>query len=604
MKRSRATSAQQFAKQLPAKLKNLLWRRRTIDYLVLLFAIAFSWWLMSSTFGYEDGRIVIAGKLYSDFGAHMPLIRSFSMGWNIPPEYPFFVGEPIRYHYLFYALVGLLERIGFRLDMALNIPSAFGLSLLLFMIYLYGKTLFGRRAAGIIALFLFLFNGSLAFVEYFNQQGWTWAALTTISEQLHFASFGPWSGRLVSAFWNWNVLTNQRHLALGYGLVLLVVFPLIVLHRQRIAKARVSFITKLRSLLTGFAARIEKQLPKHSAPIDTAFYKKHWLWILVICFTMVVLPILHQAAFTIAAPLIVMWVALTWPKSKPWLPVYFAALVLGSLSFFFLTVGSSQPLQFEFGFLAVERTPVGILTYWFYNLGAYLVLLPFLLIWSIKYKQWWLLTILPFFIAANVLRLSVDMINNHKLITFFLIGVNITTAGFIVWSWRWWIGKLVTPFLILVLTFSGIIDMFPVINDTTGTITDYPQSTIIRWIRDNTEPNAQFVTASYMYSPASMAGRFLFLDYGYHAWSMGYNDRDKRSDLPQIWSATITQDEWCEVVQRHGIDYLLVGPGEAAVEDGTIDVSSSRIVREWPVTFASTEGWSVWRVANLCPSTL
>lgn len=171
MKRSRATSAQQFAKQLPAKLKNLLWRRRTIDYLVLLFAIAFSWWLMSSTFGYEDGRIVIAGKLYSDFGAHMPLIRSFSMGWNIPPEYPFFVGEPIRYHYLFYALVGLLERIGFRLDMALNIPSAFGLSLLLFMIYLYGKTLFGRRAAGIIALFLFLFNGSLAFVEYFNQQG-------------------------------------------------------------------------------------------------------------------------------------------------------------------------------------------------------------------------------------------------------------------------------------------------------------------------------------------------------------------------------------------------------------------------------------------------
>ncbi|HNQ17001.1 MAG TPA: DUF2298 domain-containing protein, partial [Candidatus Woesebacteria bacterium] len=141
---------------------------------ILVFCTIFSWWLMSSTFGYRDGSIVIDSKLYSDFGAHLPLIRSFSLGWNFPPQYPFFIGEPIRYHYLFYLLIGLLERSGVRIDLAVNLLSAGGFSLLLFMIYIFAKTLFRSSLAGVLAVILFLFNGSLAWVEFFNQHGWTW----------------------------------------------------------------------------------------------------------------------------------------------------------------------------------------------------------------------------------------------------------------------------------------------------------------------------------------------------------------------------------------------------------------------------------------------
>lgn len=546
-------------------------RFHLIDLLVLVVLVTFASWLMSSTFVYRAGEIQLASKLYSDFGAHLPLIRSFSLGWNWPPEYPFFAGEPIRYHYLFYAFVGLLERAGLRLDWALNLPSIFGLSLLLFMTYQYGKTFFERRWAGLVAVLLFLFNGSLAWVEYFDQQGWSWAALTAIPHQEHFASFGPWSGRLVSAFWNWNILTNQRHLALGYGLILLALFPLVHLYQR-----------KLKSL--GEDESLNR-----------------WLWSLPIWVIFLTLPLLHQAAFTILAPLTVIWLLLVWPHSRVWLILYLPALWLGVLSFFFFTTARSQPLEVVWGFLAVQPSPQGILQYWWYNLGFYLPLLPPLLWWSVKKRQWWLWTALPFFLLANSLRLSPDMINNHKLITFFLLSLNLTVAGFFLSLWRRRFGKWIVIFLFPLLTFSGWLDLFPILNDSRGVVADYPRSAMTRWIMEQTEPRAQFVTASYFYSPASLAGRFLFLDYGYHAWSMGYDDREKRLLLPQLWSATISLTEWCRMVRAEEIDYFLVGPGERAVEDGRIDITVSRLVSEWRPTFISPDGWRVWRVNELCP---
>ncbi|WP_460315410.1 hypothetical protein, partial [Staphylococcus aureus] len=80
----------------------------------ITLALAFSFWLMFHTFSY-DGQthsIQVAYKLWSDFGAHIPMIRSFSMGGNLSRffagtvQYPIFPGEPIRYHYLFFMLVG------------------------------------------------------------------------------------------------------------------------------------------------------------------------------------------------------------------------------------------------------------------------------------------------------------------------------------------------------------------------------------------------------------------------------------------------------------------------------------------------------------------
>ena len=81
---------------------------------------------MFSTFSYEKGVMEISSKAWSDFANHIPLIRSFSLGNNFPPQYPLFAGPPIRYHFLFYAFAGFLEKTGIRIDYALNIPSILG----------------------------------------------------------------------------------------------------------------------------------------------------------------------------------------------------------------------------------------------------------------------------------------------------------------------------------------------------------------------------------------------------------------------------------------------------------------------------------------------
>src|SRR6266566_3681848 len=87
-------------------------------FLFTLFLI-FSIWLMFSTFSYRNGSMVIATKAWSDFANHIPLIRTFSFGSNFPPQDPLFSGEFIHYHFLFYMFVGLLEKIGIRIDYAL-----------------------------------------------------------------------------------------------------------------------------------------------------------------------------------------------------------------------------------------------------------------------------------------------------------------------------------------------------------------------------------------------------------------------------------------------------------------------------------------------------
>ncbi len=502
---------------------------------------------MSGTLSYQDGKIIIDSKLYSDFGAHLPLIRSFSLGWNFPPQYPFFIGEPIRYHYLFYMLIGLLERIGFRIDLATNVLSAGGFSLLLCMVYLYAKTLFRSSIAGVLALVLFLFNGSLSWVEFFNQHGWTWDAFLTIPQQSQFASFGPWSGRLVSAFWNWNIFTNQRHLGLSYGLLLLLLYPLI----QLSVVPKESLKDHWRRIMTGLLGGVLNAMGKVGIKNKTLFVFRWYWWHPLLILSFAIFPILHQAAYIVLVPLSIMWIVITWPKSKPDLLVYGVSFMLSLVVFKLFTPQSGSLPIWQLGYLSPDNSLSAINWYWFNNLGVYWLLLPALLIWSLLKKQWWLWTALPFFVIANLFRFSADMINNHKLITFFSIAIQITTAGFLVSLIKKHKAFIPVGFIVVMsLTFSGFLDMFPVINDYDGEITDWKQSPMQQWIYSNTDPKAQFLTASYMYSPASLAGRYLYLDYGYHAWSMGYNDSQKRRNLTALWSRQPDVELWCSLLMQ------------------------------------------------------
>src|SRR3990170_7677786 len=124
---------------------------KPLYFILFSVLVVFSFWLMRHTLSYNSltSTILVSGKYWSDFGGHLPQIRSFSFGANWPPQYPLFPGEPIRYHFLFFALVGLLEKAGLRLDWALNLPSALGFLSLVLMIFAVAARIFHKISIGL-----------------------------------------------------------------------------------------------------------------------------------------------------------------------------------------------------------------------------------------------------------------------------------------------------------------------------------------------------------------------------------------------------------------------------------------------------------------------
>ena len=218
------------------------------ELIVFSFFFIFSWILMSKTFQLTpEGNLRIASKAWSDFAATIPLIRSFSYGANFPPQYPLFSGLPIRYHFVFFFLVGFLEKIGIPLPWALNLLSIISFFLLLFLIYTLSKEIFKSKKVAVISVILFLFNGSFSFLEFFKSHPLALSTFSDIITNISFPSFGPYDGKIVSAFWNLNIFTNQRHLAFAYAS-----FLALILLIYKAAKASKQFTFK-KALTLGIA---------------------------------------------------------------------------------------------------------------------------------------------------------------------------------------------------------------------------------------------------------------------------------------------------------------------------------------------------------------
>ncbi len=522
----------------------------------------FSIWLMWSTFNTKPGYLVIDSKLFSDFGAHIPLIRSFSLGSNIPPEYPTFPGKPIRYHFLFYMAVGYIERIGVPLGMALNTLSALGFGLLLWMVYKIGFLYSKKVGVGILAVVLVLFNGSLTFIDFFKKHPPNTHTLTDIVTAQHFTNFAPWDGKDIAAFWNLNIYTNQRHLGMGFGLALMVLWPLM---KVMAVKKRVSI--------------------------------PWWYWIIV-GVACLILPWLHQAALVMVGVIFMVSLAGSLKKILPLLPYYMLCFLLavpGMAYWRWAGVSTPEPML---GFIATDTSPLGLLWFWWRNLGFYLPLIPLLWLIMPKDRRVVFTGFITLFILANLYNFSTDRINNHKLINFFWIYTAIETALFLNKGLRRWWSLAPALVLLFFLTFSGIIDIFPIINDAHGNNPDVDNIPVAVWIRDTTPPQSVFLTTHYFYHPASIAGRKIYLDYGYFNWSMGYPDGERRHKLPYLFSSTLPLPSVCHLLEQEGLDYVMISPGRGDL--GTLEPKNSTFVREGQPVYENEEGFLIYSVKETC----
>lgn len=553
--------------------------KRIPSGLVFFTFLLFSFWLMFHTFSYDSitSSMLIATKAWSDFGAHIPLIRSFSLGDNWTklgqgqaPEYPLFPEEPIRYHFLFYAVVGALERLGLRIDWALNLPSALGFFLLIAMIYSLAMTLFKDKRVAWLAIIFFLFNGSLSFIQFFAQHPLGLSSVSEILSNQVFPAFAPWGKGDITAFWNLNIYTNQRHLSLSFAMALAYLY---------------------------LALKV-MDLP----------WKKQFPWAIASGILLGLYPFLHQPTLLILAIFAGSYF-LFFPKLRKYLflSVAVAALLI-SPQLRLLAVGKGN-ISWYPGYLIHDQLSFSrFCVYWWRNLGLHFFLIPLgFLIASRKIK----LATLPIFlvfVVANLFKFSVEVAASHKFFNFFLILGNMISAFVVlrlmqqcnnitIKQLRLPLKLVASAGLIGILTLSGIIDFFAVKNDVKGRVIDLPANRAATWIRDNTPPSAVFLNSSYFFHPASLAGRKIFFGWPYFPWSAGYTEN--RSVIIKTVYESKNPAIFCPLLRKRNLGYITIEDNHGDPDLPVIDLAYFRSFF-YPIYEDARLQYAIFQTTDLC----
>lgn len=529
--------------------------------------ILFSSWLMFHTFSYDQksSSMLIASKAWSDFGAHIPLIRSFSMGNNWPPEYPLFPGEPIRYHFLFYFLAGMLEKIGLRIDWALNIPSVIGFAGLLLLIAVIAQKLFHDKRVTILSVVFFLFNGSLSFFRFFQTHPLSIHTVKDIITNTAFPSFAPWGPGEISAFWNLNIYTNQRHLAFAFALALLFISILLWIEKKPLKKQLIFLIPEV--------------------------------------FILAIMPYFHQPILVILAVFMACYFIL-FPRLRV------ALLFIGTIGILYITpqllqtITTTKSITWNPWYLmSSPYTLKHVISYWFQNFGLHILLIP--LGWCLAPKKAKAVFLPAFllFIVVNTIQFSSEIVGNHKFLNFFLIFGTMLSAYTIITVFSkikkiiGSIGYLILVVLVFILTLSGLIDFFPIYNDGYMTLEDIPKNQSANWIRLNTAPQSIFLTQDFFMQPPSIAGRPIFMGWPYFPWSLGYDTYKRGAMMKQIFQSTSKQ-EACKLLINNNISYMLYNMNH--IPDPNTQDISSLYAYNFTSLHQDTDGYIILDITQNC----
>ncbi len=534
-----------------------------------VFFLFYSVWLMWSSFAYDfaNKQMLVGAKVWSDFAAHIPMIRSFSLGENWPPQYPLYSGPPIQYHFLYYWFVGKLEALGLNISYALNLPSFIGYFLLLvFLFKLVNKQSKDLRVA-YLSVYFFVFQGSLAFLRLFEADGFS-----NLLNRTQLSAMGPWDGGNILAFWHLNTFTNQRHFTFALGILFAFWF---------------------------FLRRAEYIKPKLK-----------WAMLILLAVLAGLMPQLHKAVF-VAMLVIAASEFIFTSKSRKLIVV--GALIALPITFIWpllgLHLGLNQEslIQWYPGFhLHGETDLLKHLGFWLQNWGLHLLLLPLGFLLANRKLKSLLLPAFVLFLVSVLFRFSSDVLANHKFLNVTLIIIQIFSAVLIVRLWD--MGRILPkPLRVLQLVFllaltiglsaSGMIDHIAQKNENYIQLSDVGQAPLVDYFNEQTPKDAVVLNSSFLYHPASLAGRIIYNGWAYFVVSIGQDWNERLSRMGSIYNFQ-SKDSLCFLLKFEGIDYI-------TTQDTSTDQNMPKIpVGIWRGEFKpefSYAGVDVYSRSTICP---
>ena len=572
-------------------------------YSFFILLAVFIWWFFNHSFLYEEGRILAGFSVFSDFGPHVAVIRSFSAGNNFPAQYPHFPDGTMRYHFMFHFFTGVVEYLGMRIDYAFNILSALFLLSCLSLLYALAVRLTGKPSAGVLTIIFFLFRSSFAFFTYIFD-GTEYAspsdALTRIWENKLFIGNTPHENW---GLWNINVYANQRHFGLGLCLLLLLIHAFLPLYKRRPA-----VVQNTKAQKTAGADQ-----PKKGVYWLKSFFKPE-TWRARHIDRAVFLGLLtgFSAYFhgsCVVAALGILAIMAIFSAEKINYAIFAAVtLALSVLQNRYFGAGA-PPIapSFKFGFIVPEPSLPNIIAYLAELTGVAFLCAAAGAVLLRKTSGGLAAAFLAPAVFTFTLNLTPDVTVNHKYLMISMALLNIFAAYAIVRAAGYFYNKkavvlkcagaAAAGIIALLLTLSGIVDLVTYNNlNGAGSRLSYKDaaSETVSWIKKNTETGTVFLSHWHVQSPILLAGRYEFIGWPYFGWSAGY-DTYGRGDAVRAILASEDRDELLARARANGISYVYVD--RDLVDNNEFSLDEDKIVAALPLVFTSeTEAVRIYKI--------
>lgn len=518
------------------------------DWVFIGAFLVFACWLMFATLSFKDGQFQISFKSFTDFGANVSLVQSFALGRNFPTEHPFFPGELIRYHFLFWFQAANLEFLGLNPVWSINLLSILSLVSLLMLIMTFAEILFDSRVVGRIAAALFFFSTSLSYIPFLKAQQSISGAVSSIARATEFLASGyPFRGETWGAL-SVNVFAFQRHLIGGIGLLFVVMtffvkrYHALSMNRQEEGKSEPGSVNPTNqsespasSALSETSAEVNDDVLKDQPVVRSDPFRADLGASIFSGFLIGLLPYWNSPVF-LSALVIFGSALLLLPHRLKTGIMLGVAVAVGLPQVLLLRSGNvvGESLL-HWGYTLENPTPILVVKYLAWTFGLKWILIAIALVLLSGFRRRLFVALSSLLVVVFTFRLSVDIFNNHKLLNIWATFASVF-AAYALWriGRKRVFGTALAIVLAAVTIFGGVVDLFPLHNDLALAV-PYENDRLTRWLRDNTQPTDVFLTHTLLTHPIVFNGRKIFMGYTLYAWTAGYDVRPREAAYRQMF---------------------------------------------------------------------
>ncbi len=539
-------------------------------FFFVLFCLFFERAMLDTPHGIFTG----ASQNFGDLPFHLGAIFSFTDGGNFPPENPSYAFAKFSYPFMADLITASLIKLGAGARDAMfvqNITLAFSL---LVVLERFAFKLTGNRLAGKIAPVLLFFSGGLGFLwfakDFWQQSNGLYEFFRHLPQDYTIGEKFRWGNSLVVLF------ITQRSLLLGMPLTIIV-------------------LQKLWEIFNSEKRKVKSEKLNHKA--DTFHFSLSTFYCFLVGLLAGTLPLIHVHSLAVLFIVVAFLFFFRLDKWREWIAFGAGVSIVAVPELIWAMTGSATRLTefvgWNFGW---DKRDNNIFWFWLKNTGAFvpLLILGIYFLFSprrtqrniekeqqknksqishhnseieqslIVNRQSPTLFYLPFalcFVVSNLVKLAPWEWDNIKILIYWFVA-SLPFVAFVLA--RLWekdkIFKVLAAVLLLVLTFSGALDVWRTVSRQINfKVFDKDAVAVAEQIKQRTAPNALFLNAPTFNSAIVLSGRRSLMRYGGHLGSYGIDFGEREKEVKRIYAGDATAEI---LLRKYNVEYVLISPEE------------------------------------------